>query len=406
MLTCSTYTNGSKAVKLSFVNECLFVVGALKRETGTMRILQIIDHLGLGGVQVWLRDLNAHWPQAADEREVISLGKKISLAAQFEQQTGSLLECWQAAAWDPSVLAKLWRRVRRRRYDIIHVHLQKATWAGWFATAGHPASLLIHIRSSDFIRHLPWLRIASRLSRPQTVGIIAVSTEIAQAVRASRIVPEHRLWTLLNGVSLRRMSSGEGVLQAARLLRQQLNIPATAFVVLYAGRLSPEKGVTYLLQALRQVDQPLVALIVGNGPLRSTLEQEAARLGIADRVRFVGLQTEMATWLHASDAFVLPSLLEGLPVSLLEAGALAKPIVATAVGGVPELIRHGQTGLLVPPGDVPALTQAIQRLHASAELRQQLGQAAQQHVTQFHSMDAVARQVREIYQLLCSPSPK
>lgn len=368
-----------------------------------MRILQIIDHLGLGGVQVWLRDLNAHWPQAADEREVISLGKKISLAAQFEQQTGSLLECWQAAAWDPSVLAKLWRRVRRRRYDIIHVHLQKATWAGWFATAGQPASLLIHIRSSDFIRHLPWLRIATHWSRPQTVGIIAVSTEIAQAVRASRIVPEHRLWTLLNGVSLRRMSSDEGVLQAARLLRQQLNIPATAFVVLYAGRLSPEKGVTYLLQALRQVDQPLVALIVGNGPLRSTLEQEAARLGIADRVRFVGLQTEMATWLHASDAFVLPSLLEGLPVSLLEAGALAKPMIATAVGGVPELIRHSQTGLLVPPGDVPALTQAIQRLHASAELRQQLGQAAQQQVTQFHSMDAVAGQVREIYQLLCSP---
>jgi glycosyltransferase involved in cell wall biosynthesis len=121
-------------------------------------------------------------------------------------------------------------------------------------------------------------------------------------------------------------------------------------------------------------------LIVGDGELRIGLEGQAAHLGVADHVHFLGTRKEVAGLLAAADLFVLPSLWEGLPVALLEAMAAAKPIVATAVAGTDETIVPGQTGLVVPPGDSQALAESISHLLHEPDQAQAMGQAARQHV--------------------------
>jgi glycosyltransferase involved in cell wall biosynthesis len=365
-----------------------------------MRVLQIIDHLGLGGAQVWLLDVNAHWPCPTDVREGIGLGRKHALADRWGQESGVEWECWKTAPWDPTAFSKIWKRVRQVRYDIVHVHLQRATWLGWLATLNQSTPLLIHVRAPTFVAQLKIILALARRFPKRDMGIATVSGHIATALRQAQLVPEDRLWTLLNGVSLRRLASAAMSEASVLSLRDTWAIPRSAFVVLYAGRLSRIKQLPILLQALQQSDPNVFAVLVGEGPLRKALEREVAERGLGSRVRFTGFQSNVVPWLQASDACVLPSQSEGLPVSLLEAGAVGKPLIATAVGGVPELITHGQTGLLIPTGNADALANTIRQLHQSPDLCHQLGDAARQHVSRFHSMDHVARQVRTIYDKL------
>lgn len=365
-----------------------------------MRVLQIIDHLGLGGAQVWLLDVNAHWPCSTDVREGIGLGRKHALADRWGQESGVAWECWKTAPWDPTAFSRIWKRVRQVRYDVIHLHLRRATWLGWLATLNQSTPLVIHVHSVACQRELSTMRWLFRRGHPGPVGIIAVAEQIAKRLQQARLVPEDRLWTLLNGVSLRRLASAATSEASVLSLRDTWAIPRSAFVVLYAGRLSRIKQLPILLQALQQSDPHVFAVLIGEGPLRKALEHEVAERGLGSRVRFAGFQSNIVPWLQASDAFVLPSQSEGLPVSLLEAGAVGKPLIATAVGGVPELITHGQTGLLIPTGNADALANTIRQLHQSPDLCHQLGDAARQHVIRFHSMDNVARQVRAIYDKL------
>jgi glycosyltransferase involved in cell wall biosynthesis len=145
------------------------------------------------------------------------------------------------------------------------------------------------------------------------------------------------------------------------------------------GRLTEQKGHRTLLQAVASLVRNvpnLVLLLAGAGPLRAELESEAARLGLADHVRFLGMRRDRATLYAAMDIFVLPSRWEGLSLALVEAMGAGRAIVATEVGGNPEVVRHRQTGLLVPPVDAGALSDALLTLATDRQLRASLGDAA------------------------------
>ena len=187
-------------------------------------------------------------------------------------------------------------------------------------------------------------------------------------------------------------------------VREQLGCAPEAFVWLTVGRLEPVKNHLELLRAFREVaaGHPHARLLIaGQGSLQAATEQRIVELGLADRVRLLGLRRDIPDLLNAADAFVLPSLWEGMPLTLLEASATALPIVATDVGGNSEVVLDGKTGYLVPPQEAKALTQAMLRVMLLSENdRIAMGQAGRAHVVQNFDLERVVDRWESLYREL------
>jgi len=195
---------------------------------------------------------------------------------------------------------------------------------------------------------------------------------------------EDRIRAIPNGVEIPPEDT-----TARDRLRAELALGASR-VLIVTGRLHPIKGHVYLLDAfaaLRRDFPDLRMLVVGDGGERATLEDHARRLGIDEAAVFTGFRTDVIDLLRAADVFVLPSLLEGMPHVLLEAMGVGLPVVASAAGGVPEVVADGETGLLVPAGDADLLRAAIGRLLAEPELAAQMGRAGLERVRTRFTME-------------------
>ena len=210
-------------------------------------------------------------------------------------------------------------------------------------------------------------------------------------------LPERKVVTIHNGIDpgqfRRRTAPG--------LARNRMGIANDVdFVIGGIGRLEEAKGFEYLISAvpglLRRFPK-LLLLIAGDGPLREALQGQAAQLGVEGHVRFAGYQRDVQAVLDCLDVFVLPSLCETLGYAFLEAMATCVPTVGTTVGGVPEVIVHGETGLLVPPRDPTALASAIATLIDSGELRTRMGRAARERVIDNFDESQMVRRTIDLY---------
>jgi len=181
--------------------------------------------------------------------------------------------------------------------------------------------------------------------------------------------------------------------------------PAVPQTVLTVARLDPQKGLHDLVAAAALVPEARV-MVVGEGPERRALETRIAHLGLGDRVHLLGFRSDVPDLLAGSDLFVLPSLFEGLPLSILEAMAAGKPVVATAIGGNDEAVVDGATGLLVPPGDPRALADAIRALLRDPERRRRLGEAGRRRAEAEFSAPAMVRRVAAVYDELLAASDR
>ena len=194
--------------------------------------------------------------------------------------------------------------------------------------------------------------------------------------------------------------------QARSDTRQQLTTPADAVVVVAVGGIVPEKRPDRLLRAFaaarQQAGVNLVLWFVGDGVLRPEMQALAASLGVAEAVRFAGYQEDVASFLAAADVFALASDTEGTPAVVLEAGYLRLPVVATAVGGIPECIKDGETGLLAAREDEAAFADHLRRLATGAELRRTMGAAAHDWVDGRFTLDVVAQRYEAFYQRVLS----
>ena len=203
---------------------------------------------------------------------------------------------------------------------------------------------------------------------PDLLAPLAISTEALG-------VPKSKIKVVANGVDRRFQPADR------RVMRERLGLPDGEFIVLFVGLLVPVKGVDLLVGALAElVDPKPLCLLIGDGPERPELERQAAELGVGERLRFVGCRSsdEIPTWMGAADILVLPSRSEGRPNVVLEAQACGLPVVATRVGGTPELVCDGKTGLLVESEDVAGLADALQRLRIDRGLREALGRAGRE----------------------------
>jgi glycosyltransferase involved in cell wall biosynthesis/protein-tyrosine-phosphatase len=227
--------------------------------------------------------------------------------------------------------------------------------------------------------------------------VIAVSMRMADTLRASGYRPTS-VTHIHNGVDL--VAIDRRAPKDARDIRRELGIDPYAVVIGTVGRLSPVKGHASLLRAARRILQRhpgVTFLIVGSGPLESGLRAEAASLGIDGACVFAGARQDVHDLIAAMDVFVLPSLDEGIPMALLEAMALRVPVVATAVGGVPEVVEDGVSGILIPPADHEALADGCLRLIADREWARAIGTRGRHLVEQRFTQERCGRALLTAY---------
>lgn len=291
---------------------------------------------------------------------------------------------------DWTALLRLYRYVRQVRPTILHTSLFHANLPG--RVLGRLAGVPIIVCSERTMAMESAWRY--RLNR-WTIGLVDRVTTVSANVRDFCIshvgLPADKLVLIYNGVEL-----PEKPLASRQEARAELGLPLDSLVVGAVSRLDPVKGVAFLIQALARVEGAHL-VVIGDGPERATLASLAENLGIANRVRWAGHRRNAAHLLAAFNVFVQPSLYEGLPNTVLEAMAAGLPVVATAVGGTPEAVVNGETGLLVPPRDPSALAQAITRLLQAPDLRRKMGQAGREWVVQFFSVERMVAKTERLY---------
>jgi len=188
---------------------------------------------------------------------------------------------------------------------------------------------------------------------------------------------------------------------------QRLGLPADSLLCISAGRLSPEKGHADLLQAIAEIGDRAAGwhfILCGDGPCMTRLEQQVRALRIQQRVQLAGYRTDIQHIFQAMDLFVLPSHSEGLPNVILEALSLGKPVIATSVGGVPEVIESGVNGILVPPHRSDLLAEAMIQCFSEYSRREAMGQSGRRTVQTRFTFEAQTRRLESIYAEILAPS--
>jgi glycosyltransferase involved in cell wall biosynthesis len=226
--------------------------------------------------------------------------------------------------------------------------------------------------------------------------LFCVSKDIAADLGERRIVPRGKLVVLLNGIDTKHISRPTN----AKALRRSLGIPPEAPVIGTVGRLNPVKCQDLLILAFDSIRAhfPQAHLIlVGDGPARDALRALIAQLQLERSVHLIGYQAEPERYLQVMDVFALTSSLEGLPLAILEAWAVGLPVIASAVGGVPELINHGHNGLLFQPGDKATLVSMLDQLLRKPARARCLGKEGQQLVAEQYSLRRMASNYERHY---------
>lgn len=299
---------------------------------------------------------------------------------------------------DLLLVPRLLRLIRAERPDLVHIHSRRGAdlWGGIAARlAGVPCVLS---RRVDNPESPAWVALKYRLFD----RVITISEAIRQVL-------------LAEGVPAAKLHCVRSALEAApwlqpvdrRAMRREFGLPEEALLVGMVAQLIPRKGHRHLfatLPALLARFPDLKVLVFGRGPLEAELRAEAARPELGGCVHFAGFRDDLPRWLGGLDVLAHPAEMEGLGIALLQAAAAAVPIVTSRAGGMPEAVQDGVSGLLTKPGDVPALTEALARLLADAELRRHMGEAGRARVLAEFSIDAMVEGNLAVYrQLLESP---
>ncbi len=369
-------------------------------DEGRIRVLQVLATLMPGGSEISvLRLVGALDPVRTLVRVAWLRGEPV-LADDFRAAGVEVVPMGMRAKIDPACFLRLRRYVARERIDVVHTHMDVADFYGALAgRLGGARCVVATKHAPDEFRTRPtWKRypflVLERLAYEMEDAVIVVSEGLASFLEEAERLPRRKMVVIGHGID---GVSGAGPRPETR---RALGLPPLDPLLGAVGRLSPEKGHGVLLRALPTIlatFHRVGVVLVGDGPSRSELEAETRRLGIADRVVFLGQRRDVPVVLAALDLFVQPSLYEGFGISLLEAMAAGLPIVASRVGGIPEVVQDGATGLLVPPRDPAALASAVIRLLRDREEAGRLGAAAARRARERYSLRAAAARVDALY---------
>ncbi|MDR7418500.1 MAG: glycosyltransferase [Armatimonadota bacterium] len=360
------------------------------------RVLILIKGLGVGGAERLLEAAVPHLDRDRyDYRIAYFLPWKNALVPAFERAGIPVHNLAMRVDVDVRVLVRLFRLLRRERIDLIHAHLPVAGVWGRVAARLAGRVRIVYTEHNVPERYARLTRELNRRTYRMNEVVIAVSEEVRKAV-AAYANGRPRIVTIQNTVDVDAIAATP---VEAAAVRREFGLPEEALLVTTVGNLTPKKGHAHLLAAAAQVAArvPNVRfLLVGQGPLADELRAEADRLRLDGTFVFAGYRADAIRLMAASDLFVLSSLFEGLPVTLLEAMALGKPSVVTRVGGIPEVVDDASS-MLVAPGDPAALAEAIAGLLTAPARRAQMGAAAREQARRRYGVGQMVRAVEQVY---------
>jgi len=305
---------------------------------------------------------------------------------------------------------RLARLIRHERPDILHTHTAKAGTVGRVAAllAGrHRPRIVVHTFHGHVLRgYFGVLRsrlflLLERWLAKRTTALIAVSPQVRDDLVALGVAPAGRFAVIRLGIELGERVDGRRNGRAES--RRYLGIGTDRFAVGWIGRMTAVKRTDDVLVAFKQLRDDgvdAVLCMVGDGPDRPGLERRAHELGIVQDTLFLGYQEDVAQYYAAFDALVLPSSNEGTPVSAIEALAAGRPVVATRVGGVPDVVQEGEDGFLVEPGAIGDLAARLAELARDPELRERMGRAGRERVLPRYAVDRLVDDVDRLYRSL------
>jgi glycosyltransferase involved in cell wall biosynthesis len=356
-----------------------------------VRLLLVVDSLEVGGAERHVVDLAAALSLRAHEVTVACSvpGDLSGLLEEANVPVRPLLDQLVKRRVSAAYARGLRRLVKEERFDLVHAHIYASAAAAAIATVGTGVPLVVteHTEAGWRGRRA---RLVSRWFCRRASQVIAVSGAVRRRLVQQDDVPPEKIAVIPNAVPA-SPEKGPG----APPLQDELRDGPLVGVV---ARLQPEKGVATFLKAVARVAKvvPRARFIVaGDGPLRAELEALVGRLGLEQNVYFLGFRSDPRALIGLLDVLVVPSHTEGAPLVVLEAMAAGVPVVASAVGGIPDQVRHGEDGLLVPPGDPAALGDAVLELLGDPGLARRMGAAgSRKAATDFSHATMVERAVK------------
>lgn len=301
--------------------------------------------------------------------------------------------------WDWKGMVDTWKRLRRERADLLHVHHVWPAADRYLPSIASYAGVP-HLVVTEHIEgrsHSPSQRGLKRAELKRADAVTVVCGAVAGSLQRDYGIARDRVRVVPNGAE---RPDEDAEWDEARRWRDQLGAALVRPLWVSAARLEEQKGHDVFLDAMAQLQGKgldFVAAIAGDGLLRNDLESRAARLGIAERVKFLGRLDDVGPLLLAADAVVLASRWEGLPLTLLEALARARPVVATTVGGIPDVVEDGVHGRLVAPEDPAALAAVLEDFARRSDAALRLGRAGQRRVLESYTWERVVEQFEAVY---------
>lgn len=369
-----------------------------------LNVLQVCDHLGwegsrMHGVKRLFSWMIPRFDPARYDVSLVSLRKK-DLSEETLESFGVDITYLHRSKFDPATLPALLKVIERQKIDILHLHGYGATTFGRLAGAMRRLPTILHEHAN--LTDTPWFqKVADASLEPVTDIALAVSQSTADFVIRARRIPANKVKVVYLGVPLEEFSRQRSA-EDIRAAREELGIAPGDFAAGTVTRLHDSKGNAYLVEAARLVlnARPNAKFfVVGEGPLRQPLEDQARALGLGDRFVFAGFARDIPRVVSAFDLSVFPSLWEGTPLTVFEALAMGKPIVATDADGLMDVLTHDHDALIVTRRDAAALANAIIRTMDEPATRARLGAAA--HVTgRQYDIAAFVRKMEQLYDLL------
>lgn len=369
------------------------------------RILYLITSSGVGGTELALLELCRRLDRQRFEPTVVSVKEAGAVTARIRALGIEVLSLGMDEETGPFAALELLLAVRRlprllggRRFDLVHSFLFRAHLLGRLAARRLGARTVVNSYRSSVEGRSPGMLRADRWTCGRVACFHLQAASLATGLQERLGVPPARCVVIPNGIDL---ATADSALAAARPeARARLGLHAADLGLAYVGRLHEEKGVGHLLAAFHTFlqSQPTAKLLIaGGGPARGALEAAAEALRLGPFVRFLGEVPEPWPLLAGADIFVLPSLWEGMPNALLEAMAAGLPVVATAVGAVPEMVVDQEEALLVPPADASAMAGALTALAAAPARGRQMGARARQRVAAHFRIETTVERMERLY---------
>ena len=369
-----------------------------------LNVLQVCDHLGwegsrMHGVKRLFAWMIPRFDATRYNVSLVSLRRK-DLSEETLDSLGIDITYLHKSKFDPATLPALLKVIDRKQIDILHLHGYGATTFGRLAAGMRRIPAIVHEHAN--LTDTPWFqKIADACLEPLTDIAIAVSKSTADFVIKARQLPPDKVKIVYLGVPLDEFSRPRSPDEIAAA-RRELGVAPDEILVGTVTRLHESKGNSYLVDAAAAVvrERPRARfLLVGEGPLREPLEAQARALGLGDRFVFAGFARDVARVVSAFDISVFPSLWEGTPLTVFEALAMGRAIVATDADGLVDVLTDDVDARIVPKRDAAALAAAIVRLVDEPETRARLGAGARATGQQY-DIAAFVRKMERLYELL------